>query len=108
MWLAAMWPLADGCGEHADNNNIIDVVILITGQCGSVPNSKKHTLSLVCVYEDDDSYDKTGPPGSQTHVHPIMAHICLLTEVMAVVYSSAIIVTHKRPKHRPVFLHIHL
>ena len=50
------------------STNIIDLVILITGQCGSVPNSEKHTLSRVFVYEDDDSYAGSGPPGGRMDV----------------------------------------
>jgi hypothetical protein len=37
-----------------------------------------------------------------------IVHTCLLTGVLTLVYPSAIIVMHKRPNYRCMFLHVHL
>ena len=37
----------------------------------------------------------------------VIAHTCLLTRVLAVVYPSTNIVMHKRPSYSCVFLHTH-
>jgi hypothetical protein len=48
------------------STNIIDLVILITGQ----------SLSRVFVYEDDNSYDKSGPPGAVYNMMPVVPENC--------------------------------
>ena len=38
----------------------------------------------------------------------IITHTCLQTYILTAVYPSTIIVTHNRPKHRRLFLHMYL